>query len=455
MFQDASHLLAHNPPARHFGVSVADVGGVGRFAFVVAGYDGPTRVLAWTGGQFRDAAPPALTAADRRGLAVAAGDLDGDGVEELYVLTGDPSADRLLKRHPDGTWEDLFNRPENRPVRNLAAGRGVAALDRRGVGRYGFFVGNDGRPARLYELGPDGPLADLAPPLDLARAGGGRGVLAAPLFCDATDIYCTTEGGANLLFRNRGNGTFGECAAANKLADADEHGRGAVALDAGGGAVGLCWGNWDGPHRLMAPRAGGGWADRATPAFAFPSAGRAVVVADFDNDGYDELFFNNHGEPNRLFRLGPDAAESPALARLDAGDATEPTGFGTAAAVADLDGDGVLELLIAHGDAAPQPLGLYRARGAAANGWLRIRPLTRFGAPARGAVVRAEYGGRVRAKVIDGGSGYLCQMEPAAHFGLGRERRVDRVTVTWPDGASLTLDDPDVNCTYTVPYPGG
>jgi hypothetical protein len=59
----------------------------------------------------------------------------------------------------------------------------------------------------------------------------------------------------------------------------------------------------------------------------------------------------------------------------------------------------------------------------------------------------------VRTKVIDGGSGYLCQMEPVAHFGLGKERQVERITVTWPDGATLTMRDPDVNCTYTVPYP--
>jgi hypothetical protein len=35
---------------------------------------------------------------------------------------------------------------------------------------------------------------------------------------------------------------------------------------------------------------------------ARPSAIRTVIAADFDNDGYEELFFNNIGDVNRLFR---------------------------------------------------------------------------------------------------------------------------------------------------------
>jgi hypothetical protein len=58
-------------------------------------------------------------------------------------------------------------------------------------------------------------------------------------------------------------------------------------------------------------------------------------------------------------------------------------------------------------------------------------------------------------RVIDGGSGYLCQMEPVAHFGLGPDPRVRAVTVRWPDGVSATLEGPDPGQTVTVPYPRG
>lgn len=456
MFQDVSGLIAHNPPGLHYGVAVVAPEGA-RLAVAVAGFGGANRLLTWGGGALRDAAPPELADEGRRAIGVAGGDFDGDGREELYVLNADTFAgpkrfaDRLLKRLPGGGWIDLFEYPLNFPARNMASGRSVAAIDRRGVGRYGFFVANYGRPMRLYEMAPGGAITDLAPPLGLAHVAGGRGVLALPVFSPHPDLFCVNERGPNFAFRNRGDGTFEEVAAELGLADCEEHGRGVAALDAGG-SFGLAWGNWDGPHRLVVPQ-GCEWADLATPAFAFPSAVRTVIAADFDNDGNDEIFLNNLGEPNRVFRVAP-RSEEITLTLLDPGAALDPDGYGTGAAVCDIDGDGVLELLVARGEKEPQPLAVFKARAAFPN-WLRVRPLTRFGAPARGAVVRAEYGGRVRVKGICGGSGYLGQMEPVAHFGLGELRVADRVTVTWPDGAGVVLLNPGGNKTVVVPYPRG
>ncbi|QJW98193.1 CRTAC1 family protein [Frigoriglobus tundricola] len=462
MFEDVSCLIANNPPGLHYGVAVAALNGT-KFAFVVAGFAGPNRVLAWANGQLRDTAPPELADEERQSVAVAAGDFDGDGREELYVLNADTFtgpkrfADRLFKRGPDGHWADLFDRPENAGVRNLASGRSVAVIDRRGIGRYGFFVANFGRPMRLYELGPGGTVADLAPPLGLARTASGRGVLALPVLSAHPDLICVNEQGPNFAFRNRGDGTFEEVAEHLHLRDCEEPARGVAAVDAGG-AFALAWANWGGPHRFMTRRPNGEWRDRATPGFAFPSAARTVIAADFDNDGTDELFLNHLGEPNRLYRVGTAPDHTPggevALTMLDAGAAQDEDGFGTGAAVCDIDGDGVLELLVSRGERSPQPLAVFKARAAYPN-WLRVKPLTRFGAPARGAVVRAEYGSRVRVKGVCAGSGYLCQMEPVAHFGLGNATAVDRVTVTWPDGTAVALLNPGGNTTVTVPYPRG
>lgn len=465
MFLDVSGLIAHNPPRLHYGVTVADFDGDGRNDFVVAGFGGPNRVLRWTGGQLRDVASPELADANRQAVSFSAGDLDGDGREELYLLNTDTLsgpeqfADRLFKSRPDGHWEDLFARPENAHLRNHSAGRNAAAIDRRGVGRYGFFVANHGRPMRLYEFSPDGLLSDLAPPLGLASTSDARGILALPLLGLHPDLVCVNEHGRNEVFRNRGDGTFAECAMELGLADPGEHGCGVAAFDAGSGEFGLCWGNWDGPHRLMVRRDDEAWKDRSTAGFAFPSAVRTVIAADFDNDGNDELFFNNVGEPNRVFRINASAefeyAGLPGVTMLDPGEALDQEGFGTGAAVCDIDGDGVLELLVARGEGESQPLGLFKSRSAEGNNWLRVRPLTRFGAPSRGAVVRAEAGGRVRMKGICGGSGYLCQMEPVAHFGFGRGVKAERVQVTWPDGSGVLLLNPGVNRVITVPYPRG
>lgn len=58
------------------------------------------------------------------------------------------------------------------------------------------------------------------------------------------------------------------------------------------------------------------------------------------------------------------------------------------------------------------------------NNWLRVVPRTQFGSFARGATVTAfTRRSGVHTRIIDGGSGYLCEMEPVAHFGLGNRRR--------------------------------
>lgn len=465
MFLDVSGLIDSNPPRLHSGVAVADLDADGRYEFVVAGFGCPNRVLRWSGEQLRDVASPLLADNGRGAVAIAAGDIDGDGREELYVVNVDVGSnderysDRLFKAHLDGSWENLFDRPKNTHIRNRSVGRSVGVIDRRGVGRYGFFVANDNRLMRFFELGHDGSLADLASPLGLARTIAPRGMLMLPIFSDHPDIICMNEQGANIALRNRGDGTFEESAAGLSFMDTDEHGMCIAAVDmAGNGRLELCWGNWEGPHRLMIRQPSGMWKDRATPGLAFPSAVQTVIAADFDNDGHDEVFFNNMGEPNRLFQILPQGGREnldPRIAMLDPGDALDPDGFGTGAAICDIDGDGVLELLVAHGERKPQPLAIFKARSAEQNNWLRIRPLTRFGAPARGSIVQMEASGRVSVKGVCGGSGYRCQMEPIAHFGLGRAGRADRVQVTWPDGAAVVLLNPGANRVITVPYPRG
>ena len=58
-------------------------------------------------------------------------------------------------------------------------------------------------------------------------------------------------------------------------------------------------------------------------------------------------------------------------------------------------------------------------------------------------------------QVIDSGSGYLCQMEPVAHFGLSADLP-SAIYVKWPDGKIETTDfnsETDVNKLHTVEQP--
>ncbi len=185
---------------------------------------------------------------------------------------------------------------------------------------------------------------------------------------------------------------------------------------------------------------------------SIPTPIRTVIAADFDNDGYDEYFFNNIGASNKLIKFDPSTKH---YRSMNMGPAEEPTGLGTGAAVADLDGDGVLELIIAHGESGPQPNTMFNAPSSirAGNNYIRIMPTTRFGAPCRGCSVLLTADGRKRLKTIDAGSGYLCQMEPVAHFGLGKSTTLPTVLVTWPDGATFTITSAPMNKLHTVAFP--
>ncbi|WP_207455389.1 CRTAC1 family protein [Azospirillum sp. SYSU D00513] len=458
MFLDCSRLIAGNRPRLSNGIAVADLDGDGVFELVVAGFATNNLVLKWRDGALVDIAGPELADPTGHAVGIAAADIDGDGREELYILNSDVASgpkemgDRLFAGF-GAHWIDLLAQAQNAGAVNRIAGHSVAVLDRMGEGRYGFVVATDGAPLRLLELNRKGRLVDMAEEAELDLMAAGRGLLCLPLLSERMDLFVCVEEGPNALFRNLGDGTFEDVAEERGIADSRFDGRAAVALDADG-RFDLLVAHRDGPQRLYTQRTSGAFEDIAGPDLSMPARVATVIAADFDNDGHEELFFNIEGGPNRLFGWRNDEWQE-----IDIGDALEPKASGTGAAVADIDCDGRLELVIGHGGAhgggAPgtgAPLSLYRPLPND-NGWIRVLPLTRFGAPARGAVVTCTAGGRTQRRVVCAGSGYLCQMEPVAHFGLGPVHEVERLEVRWPDGMSAVIDRPPAGRVVTVPYP--
>ncbi|MFB6255520.1 MAG: CRTAC1 family protein [Haloplanus sp.] len=450
MFEDRSGLLADNSPFRGYGTAVT-AGPDGPRVFV-AGFGDANCVLRCRDGTVVDSACGVLADEGRHAIGVAAADLDADGREEVYVHNvadfGGTSAeaDLLLDPTGKGTWRDLFADPVNRGRENYHVGRSVAAIDRLGTGRYGIFVTGYGAPARFYEVGDDGGITDLADAVGLDVVTGGRSVAAGPILSDRTDVFVGAERGPNLLFRNVG-GTFVDVAREYGVADAGENARGAtlVSPDAASTPDIVC-GNWNGANRLFSRRGDGPFEDVAPPPLGRPARVRTVVAADFDNDGRQELFINCLGTPNRLLEYDGGWTQT------GVGDALEADGMGTGAAVADIDGDGTLELLVVHGEAEAQPLSLFSAPND--GDWLRVRPLTPDGAPARGARVDLTTDDGRQCRLVDAGSGYLCQMEPVAHFGLGAATPHEMM-IRWPDGCQRTVTDPDVRATVRYPHPTG
>ena len=448
-FEDITYQILENQPRLSYGVSVSDVNNDGNFEFIVTGFGFNNLALAHKKGiLFNSINQSIFIDKNRKTIGVASCDIDQDGYEEIYFLNTDTYSgnkrysDRLLDF--DGNkFFDLFELEINQENLNLTAGRSVVCVDRNGNGAYGIYVANYGGPTRFYEK--DGnEIIDKASELGIDKITGGRAVISGNILSGRSDIFAANERGENFLYYNN-NGNFVELAKDYAVDDTFQNGRGTALSDIYyRGRLDILTSNWEGPHRAFVLK-NNKFVDIADKQFSAPSRIRTVISADFDNDGYDEVFMNNIGEPNKLFKI----LDNGKFKEINIGNALETNGLGTGAAVADIDGDGILELLISHGESGYQPLTLYKANSKK-NNFLRIKPINMHGAPARGATVTLVSNLRTHSKTIDSGSGYLCQMEPVAHYGIRKNERNIKIIVTWTNGEENTFEVNELNKTLEI-----
>jgi hypothetical protein len=178
-----------------------------------------------------------------------------------------------------------------------------------------------------------------------------------------------------------------------------------------------------------------------------PSTGWHAQFGDVDNDGLSDLFIakgnvdqmpgNAMRDPNNLLMQNPDGTFREAA--LTAGIATVARSRG--AALADFDGDGLLDLVVVNRRA---PLELWQNATTAAGGWLAVTPR-------QGGTNGFAVGAWVEMRAADGpgalreitvGGGHAGGQAGPVHLGLDGAARAE-VRVIWPDGAVsgwVTLD---------------
>ncbi len=433
-FEDISYLIKDNSSRLSYGVAVTDVDNDDKFDFIVTGYRYPNLALSYKNNKLENIINTDIFADQKRqAIGVAACDIDFDGKEEIYILNTDSFSgekkysDRLLD-FENNNFIDLFEENINKEVLNFTAGRSVACVDNTGKGKYSIYVSNYGGPSRFYSV-KNKKITDDAPILNIDKTTGGRAVVVGHILSEKMDIFASNERGPNFLYKNINN-KFVNVAKRYGVEDEYQNGRGTVLSDIlYKGKFDIISGNWRGFHRIYILRKNI-FIDLVDLSFNRPSKVRTIISADFDNDGYDEIFINNIGQSNKLFKI----KENGILEKVTLTYARLTDGFGTGAAVADIDGDGILELLISNGENLKQPLNLFKAKIKENHSYLRIRPLNKYNAPARGATVILKSNLRTHAKTIDAGSGYLCQMEPVAHFGIRKNEKEIEIIIKWTNG---------------------
>ena len=212
----------------------------------------------------------------------------------------------------------------------------------------------------------------------------------------------------------------------------------------------------------------------------------APLFADFDNDGWKDLFITNGyrrdvtnldyvvylqegstggPEPERRRMLLEGLRGLPEVPLANYGFRNEGNltfsdrsrewgldlaGFSNGAAYADLDADGDLDLVINNIDA---PASVYENTSdrVAGRNWLR---LALVGAPGNagghGASATVFAGGARQFLELYPTRGYVSAVEPVLHFGLGAAARADSVVVRWPDGSCQRLAGVAANQLLTV-----
>ncbi len=422
-------------------------------------------------GTFEDATE--RSGAEGRGFAnaVATGDFDNDGHEDIYIACF--GANQLLRNRGNGTFEDV-TAPAG--VAN-AEGSGISAtfFDADGDGWLDLYVVNylTFDPSTISEQNP----------------GAYPGPLAYP-------------GEADVFFRNRGDGTFEDATRSSGLYAPVHRGMSVVAFDGDrDGDRDLYVSNDDTPNGLWINDGKGRFREIGLEAgVALNSIGEApgsmnATVADVNQDGWFDIFvtrfgygslyirqrsdfyvdqmwssglgrltqnyvgwggnfvdFDNDGDPDLFvvngsaFTLG--GTLSLLLENIGPGKFADARGAGgrffdtpidgRGSAVLDYDNDGRLDLLATT---LANRTFLLRNRSDNQNHWLKLDLRDRRGRVAYGALVEVQAGGRVWRSEVLCPTGFLMQGDARAHFGLGENALVDRLEILWPGGSRSTFTD--------------
>lgn len=417
-------------------------------------------------------------------FGVAAGDVDGDGLDDLVV--GTLGVDRLWLNDGEGGFRDATAAWGLDDASGWTTSPGLGDLD--GDGDLDLVA------VEYLDVDPAGPaitstfrgIEVLAGPRGLEprrdrwyeNVGGRferRDIASEPRYGlnlvildfdgdGLQDVLVGNDSQGNQFHRNLGDWRFEEIgvrtgAATNGEGDAQATMGMAVADVDGDATPDVFSTNFSSDTNTLHVNRAGFFDDRTRrlgiAAGSRPQLGWATEFVDFDHDGdEDVLVLNGHVYPQASIETMDSAyAQAPGLWRRDGERFThvDPASPESAAMVeanpwlrephrdraavfADLDLDGDVDVVVVELNG---PLRLLENRHDRNDDWVIVRPV-----PAAGAEVLLRDGDRVQRRWIRGGGPFQSTASPEAHFGLGAAGPEGPMTVEvrWPDGVVRAVD---------------
>ncbi|MDT5155688.1 MAG: enediyne biosynthesis protein [Acidobacteriota bacterium] len=486
------------------------------------------------------------------GAGCAFFDYDNDGWMDIYLVNSGPSdfftpksplKNALYHNNHDGTFTDVTDKAG---VAGGTFGMGAAAGDYDGDGWQDLFVTAYGRNI-LYRNNGNGTFTDMTAKAGLTSPGwstcavwfdyddDGKLDLFVSSFVQYTKemscgnnrlgqkYYCIPrvfKPMPSQLFHNNGDGTFTDVSKGSGIAGSPGKSFGAVATDVNNdGRMDLFVANDTMPNFLFLNKGGGKFEEVGLPAgvaysdAGSPRSGMGVDAADYDGDGWQDLFVANIDQ--ELFSLYHNQKDGTYV--------DEPGEIGPATRLLsgwglkffDYDNDGDLDLLLANGhpddmvetltarvkykepvlmfeniggkykDVSAQsgaafskdypargmavgdfdndgdldvlvsnngaPPLLLRNEGGNRNNWLGLQLVTTKSNPAGvGTVITWTAGGVKHSRLKTSGGSYLASHDPREILGAGRGGKIDSVEVRWPSGKVDKLTNPPMNAYVKV-----